>query len=322
MRGNSRQAQFWLQRHHTFDTHAQWGHHLIGIGAHLATGLLALDRLDPLGCRAELDHLGDGSQPVELWPFVAYLHAQHGLHYGDPATTLAGLDAAQRAHHRDLGSQGAALALLARARADLLIVCGQGQRARQLLQKTDMTGNAALAVAMARIHLLAGDHAGARRIAANSLWHPSTSTRERLELSLIKAAAALRMNDHAQARRQAGQTFTLYQHTRALRVFTAISRADLEQLLDLAGCDLAPGELTRIDAATLVYPDLTLVTLTGREQYLLVALEETASRQDIAKALFVSLNTVKTQLAALYRKLGTSTREETLMRVRQLGLLG
>jgi LuxR family maltose regulon positive regulatory protein len=42
---------------------------------------------------------------------------------------------------------------------------------------------------------------------------------------------------------------------------------------------------------------------------------------EIAAELFVSLYTVKSQQASLYRKLGTSSRSQAVARARQLGLL-
>ena len=45
------------------------------------------------------------------------------------------------------------------------------------------------------------------------------------------------------------------------------------------------------------------------------------SAREIAGDLYISLNTVKTHTKALYQKLGTSSREETVSRARELGLL-
>jgi LuxR family transcriptional regulator, maltose regulon positive regulatory protein len=42
---------------------------------------------------------------------------------------------------------------------------------------------------------------------------------------------------------------------------------------------------------------------------------------EIASELFVSVHTVKSQQASLYRKLGTSSRSQAISRARQLGLL-
>ena len=70
------------------------------------------------------------------------------------------------------------------------------------------------------------------------------------------------------------------------------------------------------------YPDhATLVRLSPREQSLLEALSRTTSRIEIAQQQFVSVNTIKTQLAKLYSKLGTTTRQDTIVKAQQLGLL-
>ena len=45
---------------------------------------------------------------------------------------------------------------------------------------------------------------------------------------------------------------------------------------------------------------------------MLNALAETGSRQAIANSLFVSVNTVKTQLASIYQKLACSARHDAL----------
>ena len=42
---------------------------------------------------------------------------------------------------------------------------------------------------------------------------------------------------------------------------------------------------------------------------------------EIAAELFVSVHTIKSQQASLYRKLGTSSRGQAVARARQLGLL-
>jgi LuxR family maltose regulon positive regulatory protein len=63
------------------------------------------------------------------------------------------------------------------------------------------------------------------------------------------------------------------------------------------------------------------INLTGRERAMLLALAKGGNRFDIADAMHVSHNTVKSQLASLYRKLGTTTRAETLKKAAAEGLL-
>jgi LuxR family transcriptional regulator, maltose regulon positive regulatory protein len=61
--------------------------------------------------------------------------------------------------------------------------------------------------------------------------------------------------------------------------------------------------------------------LTERELSVLRLLAGELSRREIADALFVSLDTVKTHTRGIYRKLGASTREEAVGRAREGGLL-
>jgi len=61
--------------------------------------------------------------------------------------------------------------------------------------------------------------------------------------------------------------------------------------------------------------------LTAREQRILGYLPTMLSNAEIGAETFVSLNTVKTHLRSIYRKLGVSSRAEAVERARRLGLL-
>jgi len=61
--------------------------------------------------------------------------------------------------------------------------------------------------------------------------------------------------------------------------------------------------------------------LTERELAVLRLLETDLSRREIGAALYVSLNTVKTHMRAILRKLDASRRDEAVERARSLGLL-
>jgi ATP/maltotriose-dependent transcriptional regulator MalT len=61
--------------------------------------------------------------------------------------------------------------------------------------------------------------------------------------------------------------------------------------------------------------------LTDRELAVLRMLASTLSRREIADALFVSANTVKTHMRSIYRKLEVSDRKEALARARERSLL-
>lgn len=62
-------------------------------------------------------------------------------------------------------------------------------------------------------------------------------------------------------------------------------------------------------------------TLTARELELLAELPTLGTNEEIAATLVVSVNTVKTHLRSIYRKLGVSTRREAMLVARQRGLV-
>ncbi|WP_265522357.1 LuxR C-terminal-related transcriptional regulator [Oerskovia flava] len=60
--------------------------------------------------------------------------------------------------------------------------------------------------------------------------------------------------------------------------------------------------------------------LTRRERVVLSNLSEDVTLEQIATKLFVTRNTVKSQVRSLYRKLGVSTRAEAVAWARRAGI--
>ena len=86
----------------------------------------------------------------------------------------------------------------------------------------------------------------------------------------------------------------------------------------------SPGEASNPDVSvpSARRPSYTpSVELTQRQADVLAQLAAGASYADIARNLYVTENTVKTHLIALYRKLDVNRRSEALRRARELGLL-
>jgi LuxR family transcriptional regulator, maltose regulon positive regulatory protein len=76
-------------------------------------------------------------------------------------------------------------------------------------------------------------------------------------------------------------------------------------------------QLPHADAA----PDQAEVLLTDSELAVLRFLPSHLTNQEIAEALFLSINTVKTHLRSAYRKLGVASRRAAIARARRLDLL-
>jgi LuxR family maltose regulon positive regulatory protein len=70
-----------------------------------------------------------------------------------------------------------------------------------------------------------------------------------------------------------------------------------------------------------VVPAELLEPLSARESEVLRFLPTMMSNSDIASELFVSVNTVKTHVKSIYRKLDVTRRQDAVRRARQLHLL-
>jgi DNA-binding CsgD family transcriptional regulator len=75
------------------------------------------------------------------------------------------------------------------------------------------------------------------------------------------------------------------------------------------------------DRRTTTPAPLPPLPLTGREAEVLRELALGGSYRDVAKVLYVTENTVKTHVSALYRKLGVERRADALRRAREYGLI-
>jgi LuxR family transcriptional regulator, maltose regulon positive regulatory protein len=78
---------------------------------------------------------------------------------------------------------------------------------------------------------------------------------------------------------------------------------------------------TSIRAPSAPEPTPLLEPLTGRELAVLVELPTMKSNAEIAAEYFVSVNTVKSHLKAIYRKLDVNSRRAAVHRARELDLL-
>jgi LuxR family maltose regulon positive regulatory protein len=282
-----------------------------------------LDRLDEEMVTAELKHIGDGSVPVELWPFVAYLQGRHTLYFGHAAAALTNLRVVEDAHERQLRETGAAAALLLRARADLLMAAGDTAGAKTVLSaRSSSLPDPLLAVARSRVDLLEGRLPEAMDSAAQALDNPNVASRERLELQLLQGAAAWNLGQKRQSAAFAEHAAETFGTCRSVAALLTIDDQVRRELLRLAPWPLDEGEIDRLQGRRQVYHAAPrAVRLSRGEQTALLSFERTASRKETAQQLYRSLNTVKTQLNSAYRKLGTSSREDALVKARALGLL-
>jgi LuxR family transcriptional regulator, maltose regulon positive regulatory protein len=210
---------------------------------------------------------------------------------------------------------------------------GDPQSAIDAAGRADTPATPDVAAALARAWLAAGDHQAARRALATadtgSGDQPEPGS---LEGWLVDARLSYGSGDGARGRRSLERALRLGQ-PELLRLPFVMERAWIRPVLrrdpslarpyqhllgpDLVGPDPWPAAhiLTR-QAAPLVVEQLS-----QREQEVLLRLSGMLSTVEIAGEMYISVNTVKTHLKSIYRKLSAGHRGEAVRRARQLKLI-
>lgn len=189
------------------------------------------------------------------------------------------------------------------------------------------------AVARARALLAAGDGAAAGHVmAAAPAAAIDAPSCVRLEARLVEAEVGYRSEDPAYGRRRLEQALRLADREQH-RLPVEIQRAWIHPVLrhdpELAGIfrglfdpSLAgnghrpPGTGGKDHAQPIVVEPLT-----AKEREVLGYAARVLSTAEIAVAMYVSKNTVKSHFKSIYRKLGASQRGEAVRRAQELGLL-
>jgi LuxR family maltose regulon positive regulatory protein len=312
----------------------------------LAAAAAALDRVDRQAVA--------GDRPVRLAAAVlaGWLAAGGGVEgvreaaeevprwTGDAEAALAHLDGALAATG---GRPPRLLRAAARAaRAKLLAAAGQEEAAAAALGPGDGRRPPVETVVAARLQLAGGDPAGAMAAVAPLLragaGEPPPELPLVIEAWLVDAVANLELADHVAAVRSLRRALDLAAPEGYRRPFVEggtpvrVLLADhlhwdsthqllvgslLERLRAVAPPDGPAGwpPARRLAGPALVVP------LSEREQVVLRYLSSRLSAGEIADELYVSLNTVKTHIKSIYRKLDTNRRWDAVKRARQLQLL-
>lgn len=192
----------------------------------------------------------------------------------------------------------------------LHLAAGSPHRAVALLSRRGVR-TAVAQLAEARIALVLDDPRRALDLAAAA--DEPTTPRLRAERMALRTAAGLRLVPGSSA---GADELLAVLHIHGLSTpLLALPQEDLDRI-----ADVIPDRLPRATLVSLVRP-VDVIRLTPKEQVILAALVETGSAARIAERTFTSVSTVKSQQAALYRKLGVNNRQAALVRARELALL-
>ncbi len=216
---------------------------------------------------------------------------------------------------------------LADVHARVLLVAGEAVEARAVLEQVDpeLASSAELALRRGALELSAGEPERAADMLAGLLEEtPPPRTATHLEAWLLSALVESGRGERRAAAQALDNALALAEDEPFRDAFLLNGPAVGELLESQAQTGTAhpallevllAGVCERGPAATLAEP------LTEREQRILRYLPTMLSNADIGAEVFVSLNTVKTHLRSIYRKLGANGRADAVEKARALGLL-
>ncbi|MDX2358328.1 helix-turn-helix transcriptional regulator [Dietzia sp. PP-33] len=281
----------------------------------IGAALARLDRLDTDSAIGLITDLGAPADREELWGFALYVYGQIALTTGTAADGLRYVEHQMRRFPGWCGNGAVAGPLLDAVRADLHLALGRSDASTELVGDSS---HPLTAPVRARTRLYDGDHDGALELVRRHDGDLRCTQRDSLELNLVGAAASVGISARRDAVRYLERAVTTSTLTGVVRPFTTLPHTTMATLAELGpelpvaahgtgtGSPSSPHEVT---------------ALTGREHAILRSLETGDSISTIADSHFVSVNTVKTQLRSVYRKLGTRSRGAAVEKARRLGLL-
>ncbi|EME61912.1 LuxR family transcriptional regulator [Rhodococcus ruber BKS 20-38] len=313
--GDVPRARRWLAREATAEPSDGLFGELVKVGGRVAAALTHLDALDVGAAEAMIDLLGAPSDREELWGFVAYAHAQHALLTVEAYAGLTWLHHTVAGHAHRHGDGAFSRTLLTATEIDLHLALGNGNLARAVAD-LEPRHHPILVVPDARVDLLGGNPGRAVKKLARVSWPDCGFPRAHLEALLLEAAAQLDLGNPRAAAVCWERACTLARTLGNRRAFTTVPDRHRRELEECSGIAVPGGPVGA------VFPDeVARVELSPREQQVLALLADGCPQSEIARLLFVSPNTVKTQLRSIYRKLGAHTRVEAITRARELRLL-
>jgi LuxR family maltose regulon positive regulatory protein len=184
----------------------------------------------------------------------------------------------------------------------------------------------------ARLLLAVGDDKGALEASRGCLEAPAgaITRRDRVTALLTAAVAQRRLSQIPDAAESIEQALVLAEPDGAYRAFLdggqAVRSAMTVLVPPTSACAGFAGRILERFDGQLPRPALAAaggadLPLTGSELAVLRFLPSHMTNQEIAEALFLSINTVKTHLRSTYRKLGVANRRQAIARGRRLDLL-
>ncbi|MEU8470132.1 LuxR C-terminal-related transcriptional regulator [Streptomyces sp. NPDC029006] len=203
---------------------------------------------------------------------------------------------------------------------------GRPDSAVKVLDDVSCADEPAYAADIAWAQLAAGNREAAIGLLDRAGTGDRTGPRTTVRAALVRARDAEEAGDTATARKQLAHALLEARRERLRRPFLDAGPG-IRRLLDSPSLQgLAAGWLTPAGSGPrdgpgpdAYAPSLVVEELSGREREVVGGLADMMSTEEIAARLYVSVNTVKTHLKSVYRKLGVNGRADAVRRAREHG---
>lgn len=274
---------------------------------YLAEALRLADQLDLRGASAAMASRDRAQTHRESWAAVLFVEA----HITDAAGAHVILDRlleAEATQPAGVVSRGMNLTLLTHAKVRLHLLVGDSASAMHTTE--DLPDEAGLQVARAAALLAADQNQAVLTISGRIRPRVKVHPRWRTKLAVIEGVALVRIGAADAAHEVAGRALEAAARLGLYSSLTLLSQHDLRAFSSLLdGADFE-SMATRVFDYASNRSVVRLSRLSRKERAVLVLVGEGLSVEAMAGRLFVSKNTVKTQVSSIYRKLAINSREE------------
>ena len=270
---------------------------------------------DPTAAAALLAQV-DLSQVGEMWPF--YVHAEYRVFEGAGSHSHAArrLEQLKELPFARVEGQGYMGSVFALAEASNRIASGAPRQAKQFLDRSDpdlVLTRVLYALLEAQVGTLQ------KAIALTTELREATVWLRRMDIWRISILA----NAYVLQQEQELAVEAMLELTQMVRPLDPAELSFFSNETRALGRQHVPGWPVSDDCADTYMDQLPVqgALLTAREYEVLQALAKGQTRSEMSETLFVSLNTLKSQLKSVYRKLDASSREEALRHAVSRGLI-
>jgi LuxR family maltose regulon positive regulatory protein len=202
--------------------------------------------------------------------------------------------------------------------ARLLLALGEIERARSVLDRASSLRPDVVDPVVMQASVAAGELAGAHALLDGWVLD-GAHDQGRLDLDLWRAILEMESGDRRAAVRSGSPVATRALAAGRVRIFVDAGPSG-DRLLRALARDPGATAARRLLPRTPTANDMAVPVLSEREREVVRYLPTALSSAEMAAQLYISLNTLKTHLHSIYRKLGVHGRSEAIERAKELGL--